>query len=352
MFSGFRRKITRTNRRSISISKIMAMTFIGIIALGTAVLCLPAASRTGKSAGFLTAWFTATSATCVTGLVMGDTYSMWTPLGQAAILLMIQIGGLGFMSAASLAYFTLRRRIGLRSQMVMAEAIGASGLNDIPAHQKRLMVRAFRIEAAGAVLLTARFAFDYPFLTALRLGVFHSVSAFCNAGFDILGFRTPGASLMQYHTDPFICLILCGLIILGGLGFLGAGIIMKNRHVSGLTTATGIWVTGAIGLSMGGGMYELSVLCFVLMLLCMEAMHFYSFRFGERPVNMVLTSDKREDLEKALQSFGKHVNHFSWSNQGDRIKAEVSLLVKKKDYPFALIKRLDELEGIDIESVD
>ena len=230
MFSGFRRKMTRTNRRSISISKIMAMTFIGIIALGTAVLCLPAASRTGKSAGFLTAWFTATSATCVTGLVMGDTYSMWTPLGQAAILLMIQIGGLGFMSAASLAYFTLRRRIGLRSQMVMAEAIGASGLNDIPAHQKRLMVRAFRIEAAGAVLLTARFAFDYPFLTALRLGVFHSVSAFCNAGFDILGFRTPGASLMQYHTDPFICLILCGLIILGGLGFLVWDEVLREHH--------------------------------------------------------------------------------------------------------------------------
>ena len=222
--------MTRTNRRSISISKIMAMTFIGIIALGTAVLCLPAASRTGKSAGFLTAWFTATSATCVTGLVMGDTYSMWTPLGQAAILLMIQIGGLGFMSAASLAYFTLRRRIGLRSQMVMAEAIGASGLNDIPAHQKRLMVRAFRIEAAGAVLLTARFAFDYPFLTALRLGVFHSVSAFCNAGFDILGFRTPGASLMQYHTDPFICLILCGLIILGGLGFLVWDEVLREHH--------------------------------------------------------------------------------------------------------------------------
>jgi trk system potassium uptake protein TrkH len=114
--------------------------------------------------------------------------------------------------------------------MVMAEAIGASGLNDIPAHQKRLMVRAFRIEAAGAVLLTARFAFDYPFLTALRLGVFHSVSAFCNAGFDILGFRTPGASLMQYHTDPFICLILCGLIILGGLGFLVWDEVLREHH--------------------------------------------------------------------------------------------------------------------------
>ena len=128
----------------------MALTFVGIIAVGTVLLCLPAASRTGKSAGFLTAWFTATSATCVTGLVMGDTYSMWTPLGQGVILVMIQIGGLGFMSAASLAYFTLKKRIGLRSQMVMAEAIGVSGLKDIPDHQRRLMIRAFKIEGIGA----------------------------------------------------------------------------------------------------------------------------------------------------------------------------------------------------------
>ena len=101
----------------------MALTFLGIIAMGTVLLSLPAASRSGRSAGFLTSLFTATSATCVTGLVMGDTYSLWTPFGQAVILLMIQIGGLGFMSAASLAYFTLRRKIGMRSRLVMAEAM-------------------------------------------------------------------------------------------------------------------------------------------------------------------------------------------------------------------------------------
>ncbi len=217
-------------RRAVSISRIMALTFLGIIAMGTVLLSLPAASRSGRSAGFLTSLFTATSATCVTGLVMGDTYSLWTPFGQAVILLMIQIGGLGFMSAASLAYFTLRRKIGMRSRLVMAEAIGASSMSEVTVHQKRLLVRAFAIEGIGAGILTARFAFDYPFLIALRLGVFHSVSAFCNAGFDILGFRAPGTSLMLYHTDPIICLTLCALVVLGGLGFLVWDDVLKERR--------------------------------------------------------------------------------------------------------------------------
>ena len=207
----------------------MALTFLGIILAGTFLLSLPAASRSGRSAGFLTSLFTAASATCVTGLVMGDTYTMWTPFGQGMILLMIQIGGLGFMSAASLAYFTLRRKIGMRSRLVMAEAIGASSMSGITVHQKRLLIRAFAVEGIGAVVLTARFAFDYPLWQALKLGVFHSVSAFCNAGFDILGFRAPGTSLMLYHTDPVICLTLCALVVLGGLGFLVWDEVLRER---------------------------------------------------------------------------------------------------------------------------
>ena len=96
--------------------------------------------------------------------------------------------------------------------------------------------------------------------------------------------------------------------VVGGLGFLGGGIIMKNKHVSGLTTATGIWVTGAIGLAMGGGLYELSVLCAILMFFCMEALHFYTFKYGERQVDVVLTADSKEAIEAVLQDFGKHVN--------------------------------------------
>ena len=252
MFPFIRRRNSRKIRRSVSISRIMALTFLGIITAGTLLLSLPAASRSGKSAGFLTSLFTATSATCVTGLVMGDTYCLWTPFGQGIILLMIQVGGLGFMSAASLAYFTLRKKISLRSQMVMAEAIGASSMDDIPDHQRRLMIRAFTVEGIGAALLTARFAFEYPFLQALKLGVFHSVSAFCNAGFDILGFRTPGASLMQYHTDPVICLTLTGLVVLGGLGFLVWDEVLRERKPAKWSVYTKLVLTTTAFLLLSG----------------------------------------------------------------------------------------------------
>ena len=215
-------------RRAVSISRIMALTFLGIIVFGALLLSLPAASRNGRSAGAVTALFTATSATCVTGLVLADTWSQWSNFGQAVILAMIEVGGLGFMSAASLAYFSLKRRISIQQQMVMAEAIG-SNMNDVVDHQKRLLVRAFLVEGAGALILTIRFMTEYPFVQALKLGIFHAVSAFCNAGFDVLGFKEPGASLIVYQTDPVICLTLSALVILGGLGFLVWDELLRER---------------------------------------------------------------------------------------------------------------------------
>jgi putative Mg2+ transporter-C (MgtC) family protein len=140
--------------------------------------------------------------------------------------------------------------------------------------------------------------------------------------------------------------------VVGGLGFLGGGIIMKNKHVSGLTTATGIWVTGAIGLAMGGGLYELAVLCAILMFLCMEALHFYTFKYGERQVDVVLTADSQKAVEEVVQALGKQVNHCAWSRQGDRVKAELSLLVKKRNYPVGLMKQMDGFSGIQVESID
>ena len=215
-------------RRAVSISRIMALTFLGIIVFGALLLSLPAASRNGRSAGAVTALFTATSATCVTGLVLADTWSQWSNFGQAVILAMIEVGGLGFMSAASLAYFSLKRRISIQQQMVMAEAIG-SNMNDVVDHQKRLLFRAFLVEGAGALILTIRFMTEYPFAQALKLGIFHAVSAFCNAGFDVLGFKEPGASLIVYQTDPVICLTLSALVILGGLGFLVWDELLRER---------------------------------------------------------------------------------------------------------------------------
>ena len=215
-------------RRAVSISRTIALVFLGIIVFGALLLMLPAASRSGRSAGAVTALFTATSATCVTGLVLADTWSQWSNFGQAVILAMIQVGGLGFMSAASLAYFTLRRRISIQQQLVMAEAIGAD-MDDVVDHQRMLLVRAFAVEGVGALILTVRFLFEYPVLQAVKLGVFHSVSAFCNAGFDVLGFIQPGASLYVYRTDPVICLTLSALIILGGLGFLVWDEVIRER---------------------------------------------------------------------------------------------------------------------------
>ena len=110
----------KKKREAISISRVMALTFLGIILLGALLLSLPVSSRNGRSAGAVTALFTATSATCVTGLVLADTWSQWSNFGQAVILLMIEVGGLGFMSAASLAYFSFRRKISIQQQLVMA----------------------------------------------------------------------------------------------------------------------------------------------------------------------------------------------------------------------------------------
>lgn len=140
--------------------------------------------------------------------------------------------------------------------------------------------------------------------------------------------------------------------VVGGLGFLGGGIIMKNRHVSGLTTAAGIWVTGAIGLSIGAGMYEVSGLCLVLLLLCMEALHHLNIHIGDRQINTTLSAASEQDLLNALQLLGKHVGNFSMFKQGEVYKAEVSMLIKKKDYPNGILQKIKALPGITMESLD
>ena len=237
----------------MSISRIMAFAFLGIIALGALLLDLPFSSRDGHSAGLMKSLFTATSATCVTGLVLADTFTQWSGFGQAVILIMIEIGGLGFMSAASLAYLTLRRRMGMTQQMVIAEAIGANSMTDVLAHQRKLLARAFTVEGIGALILTVRFLTEYDFFTALRLGVFHAVSAFCNAGFDILGFRIPGASLALYHTDPVVCLTLTALVVLGGLGFLVWDDVLPDKKHKRWSVYTKL-VLITSGILLAGGM--------------------------------------------------------------------------------------------------
>ena len=210
----------RNRPKSLSATKIIAIAFAAIIFLGACLLNLPVASRSGESSGFLTALFTATSATCVTGLVVQDTWLQWSGFGQCVILLLIQVGGLGFMSAATLLVFLLRKRIGLKQRLVMAQALSISDMDGIVRLQKTVLVGSFLIEGIGALILFARFLPEYGLGNALRWSVFHSVSAFCNAGFDIFGVLQPDAGLILFQSDPVVLLTLCCLIVIGGLGFL------------------------------------------------------------------------------------------------------------------------------------
>ncbi|MBE6923924.1 MAG: potassium uptake protein, TrkH family [Ruminococcaceae bacterium] len=204
----------------MSTTRIIALVFIGLILMGTLLLMLPAASRSGVACGFRSALFTATSATCVTGLVLHDTFTQWSGFGQVVIICLIQIGGLGFMSVATLVVFMLRRKLGLKQRMVMAQALSLNDMEGVVRLQKWVIVGSLSIEAVGALILTVHFWPEFGFPTALKWGVFHSISAFCNAGFDIFGCITPGASLVEFNSDPVVLLTLGSLVVIGGLGFL------------------------------------------------------------------------------------------------------------------------------------
>lgn len=217
--------------RHIATTQMVALMFAAIILLGALLLTLPAASRDGVSCGLRPALFTATSATCVTGLVLYDTWSQWSGFGQVVILCLIQIGGLGFMSVATLLIFLLRRKIGLQQRLMIAQSLSVSDIKGVVRLQKLVLTGSFSVEAVGAIILTLRFWPEYGFTRALRWGIFHSVSAFCNAGFDIFGAIAPGQSLIEFNADPVVLLTLSALIIIGGLGFLVWENIARKRSL-------------------------------------------------------------------------------------------------------------------------
>ncbi|MDD5864323.1 MAG: potassium transporter TrkG [Firmicutes bacterium] len=238
--------------KHVSATQIVALTFAVVILAGALLLSLPTASRDGISCGFRPALFTATSATCVTGLVLYDTWSQWSGFGQIVILCLIQIGGLGFMSVATLFVFLLRRKIGLRQRMVMAQSMSLNDIKGVVRLQKMVIVGSFAIETAGALILTLRLWPEFGFPTALRWGVFHSVSAFCNAGFDIFGAIAPGQSLIPFQSDPVILLTLSALIIVGGLGFLVWEEIVQRRRFSKFSVYAKLVLLMTLGLIILG----------------------------------------------------------------------------------------------------
>ena len=237
---------------NLSPTQTIALVFLGIIIVGTILLSLPAASRDGKSCGLLGALFTATSATCVTGLVMFDTWSQFSGFGQGVILCLIEIGGLGFMSAASVVVFLFRRKVGLKQRMLMAQALSLNEMEGVVRLQKYVVYGSLSIQLVGALVLFLRFLPAYGAATAAWWGVFHAISAFCNAGFDIVGSVTPGANMIVFNHDPVVCITLMMLIVVGGLGFFVWEEMVRVHNWKKFSVYTKLVLTTSLGLILGG----------------------------------------------------------------------------------------------------
>lgn len=218
----FIRKLARGFERlgdRMTPARCIVLVFLAVIAIGTGLLSLPAASRTGQSCDFMTAFFTATSATCVTGLTVVDTYAHWSLFGQLVILVLMQIGGLGFMSILTVFFFMMRTRIGLKKRLLMAESMGLDSLEGIVRLIRMVLRGTVLLEGMGALILTLRFWVDLPLGQALWMGIFHAVSAFCNAGFHLMGRFGENLDLAAYIADPVVNGVLMVLIVIGGIGF-------------------------------------------------------------------------------------------------------------------------------------
>lgn len=208
--------VNKKRRKPLGTATVMALGFLAIIALGTILLTLPISSAEGKLTSPLTALFTAVSATCVTGLVVVETGLYWSLFGKIVIITLIQIGGLGFMTMAVLLSIIIRRRLSPRDRVLVAASYGITDFGGINVLVKRILLGTLCIEGAGALLLSIRFIPEFGFPKGLGYGVFHSISAFCNAGFDILG---NGNSMGAYAKDPLVSITLMLLVLLGGIGF-------------------------------------------------------------------------------------------------------------------------------------
>ena len=206
--------------------RLVMLSFFVIIAVGTVLLLMPFATKQQGSLSFIDALFTATSATCVTGLSVESLHDEFTVFGQIVVLLLVQLGGLGFMTLTSTVYILIRHKISLRKRLSMREDLSQPGMADL----KKLTLDVIKLtataELTGAVLLAIGFSRYYDFGTSVWYGIFHSVTAFCNAGFDIVSGST---SLQKFYSDPYILIVLALLIIIGGIGFVVVSDVFRVR---------------------------------------------------------------------------------------------------------------------------
>ena len=204
----------------LSTTKIIAIGFLTIILIGTLLLSLPISQKVDTNVSILDAFFTATSATCVTGLIVKDTFSTWTTFGQLVILSLIQIGGLGFMTLITMFFLFLKKKINFKERKVLVQSVGNLQYSGMTKLIKKIFLGTVIFESIGAVLLFFGFLPEFGVKKSIYFAIFHSISAFCNAGFDLMGVRESFSSFTGFVGNPLINLTLISLIIIGGLGFI------------------------------------------------------------------------------------------------------------------------------------
>ena len=209
-------------RKKMTTWQVLSLGYFLVIITGTLLLGLPFATKDGENTSLVNALFTSTSATCVTGLVPYDTNTHWSIFGQAVILLLIQLGGLGFMTVVTLLFRLLGKNMGIGQQKILMTSAGEDHRNEMRRLFKRIVIGTLLFEGLGAILLSLRFCNQLGVGKGIYYAVFHSVSAFCNAGFDLMGGVFGGekfVSLTAYATDPLVSLTIVCLILIGGVGF-------------------------------------------------------------------------------------------------------------------------------------
>lgn len=232
----------------LSPPKILVLGFAIIIFIGACLLTLPIATEDGNGLPFLNAVFTATSATCVTGLIVVDTGDTFTMFGEIVILALIQIGGLGFMTFATLLFLLLGKKISLKERLLLKEAFNNISMAGLVKLVKRILLFTALIELIGGLILSIRFSFDMPIGKAIYFGFFHSISNFNNAGFDLMGgFQ----GLTAYVADPFVVLTICALITIGGLGFIVMNELYEYRETKRLSVHSKIVLSATVILTVG-----------------------------------------------------------------------------------------------------
>jgi len=229
--------------------RILAIGFAIVIFLGALLLSLPIASQSDKITPFVDCLFTSTTSVCVTGLVTVDTGTHWTYFGKTVIMLLIEIGGLGFMSVATLVFFFLGKRITLKERLVMQEAMNVNSLQGVVKMVKYILIFTFSVEGVGAVLFATQFIPEFGVAKGIYYSVFHSVSAFCNAGIDLMGnFK----SVTAYADNSVVILTISALIVIGGLGFYVWVEIYNYKVTKRLSLHSKVVIYSTIVLIVGG----------------------------------------------------------------------------------------------------